>query len=112
MEQFIEKELKILNIRKKYAGHKLIKCAVLLVIENEDRLRHVIRDIYDPTALKTGCKIKQVERNIRPMIFKAWDTNREHLNEIAGTELTAPPTVSEFIEYLADYVKDNYTIAI
>ena len=112
MEHFIERELIILNIRKRYAGHKLIKCVVLLVIENEDRLRHVIRDVYEPTALRTSFKTKQVERTIRPMIFKAWDTNRVQLNEIAGTELMTPPTVSEFIEYLADYVKENCTISV
>lgn len=110
MKKFIEKELKSLGIYKKYMGHRLIRCATLLVIENEDRLRHVVKDIYEPTVQIVRCKTKQVERNIRTMIFKAWDINRNHLQEIAGVELMALPTVSELIEYLADYVKENFVI--
>ena len=111
MEKCIEKELKLLGIHKRYLGHSLIKRATLLVLENEERLRHVGREIYEPTAQIVGCSTKRVERNIRTMIFRAWDTNKKQLEKVAGVPLMMPPTVSEFIEYLADYVKENSVVS-
>ena len=62
------------------------------------------RDLY------TGSRVfhvewNAVERNLRTAIFRVWRMRRQRLFEIAGYEMTVPPTGSEFLDILLSYVQ-------
>ena len=111
MKTIIENILNSLNISRRYLGYRLTVYAVTLVLENENRLLHIVKEVYAPTAKMANCSIYCVERNIRTVIFIAWNNNREFLNEIAGAKLSVPPTVSEFIDILSQYIKENCSVS-
>ena len=103
----IQNTLRTLGITKNYDGYRLTLSAVRLALEDERRLRFVIREIYRPVSVLCGCPLAHVERNIRTVIFRAWKFNRPFLSTIAGFPLEAPPAVSHFIEMLANFHADD-----
>ena len=92
--------LRELAIGKNYKGHREIAYAIQLLLEDEDRLCAVVKEIYIPVA-----EYFQVERNLRTAIFRVWRMRRQRLFEIAGYEMTVPPTGSEFLDILLSYVR-------
>ena len=107
MKTTLQNALRTLGITRNYDGYRLTLNAVQLALEDEKRLRFVIREIYRPVAALCNCPLAHVERNIRTVIFRAWRVNRPFLSELAGFPLEAPPTVSHFIEMLVNYLADH-----
>ena len=105
MQEPIRRTLYHLRITGNYRGTRQLACAVELVLEDDSRLLSVIREIYTPVAERCGCNVETIERNIRTVIFRVWHTRRKALIELAGYPMDAPPTVSEFIAILADYIR-------
>lgn len=107
MKTNIHNTLHTLGITRNYDGYRLTLAAVQLALEDESRLRFVTRQIYHPVPVICSCPLTHVERNIRTVIFRAWDVNRTFLFEIAGFPLDAPPSVSLFIEMLVNHLSDQ-----
>ena len=105
MENQIKDTLRSLGITTNYYGFHRTLSAVVLVLEDSDRLQSVTREIYWVIAAECGCKRSAVERNIRTVIQRAWRVNPRQLIVMAGYPLTEPPTASEFIEIIANYVE-------
>lgn len=101
----IKELLHSLGITGKYKGYIFATIACELVLEDETRLYHITYEVYSEIAKRYGCHEASVERNIRTIIYKAWDLRRERFIEVAGIPLTEPPTVSDFIDYLATYIQ-------
>ena len=74
-------------------------------MENEDRLEAVTKEIYREVAKRCGCNWSAVERNIRTVVQRAWRINRPLLIRMAGYPLEVPPTASEFIAIVANYIQ-------
>jgi len=108
MENRIKDTLRSLGITTNYYGFHGVLSAVELVLEDGDRLQSVTREIYWAVAEKSGCKRAAVERNIRTVVQRAWRINPRLLINMAGYPLNEPPTASEFIEIVANYVERNY----
>ena len=108
MTKIIENILHSLGITRNYCGYHQTVTAVKLAIEDEFRLLSVTKSIYLPVAYENNCNPLSVERNIRTVILLAWRTNRDVLNNIAGFHLSAPPTVSQFIDIIASYIQRTY----
>ena len=108
MKNFIGGLLIKLGINRTYLGHQATLCSVMIAIENEMSLLNIIRDIYTTVSETLNCKTECVERNIRTVIFIAWKNNKSLLEEISGIELDTPPTVSQFIDIIANYTLRNY----
>ena len=107
MIKSIQDILHALGITMNYTGYHYIEIAVELATNDIGRLCNIIKEIYQPVADICSCPCARVERNIRTVIFKAWNTNKALLIEIAGFKMYAPPTVSEFISILVAYLKCN-----
>lgn len=107
MENQIKETLRALGVTTNYYGFYRTIAAVELVLENNERLQSVTREIYWVIAENCGCKRSAVERNIRTVIQRAWRINPKRLIVMAGYPLTEPPTASEFIEIIANYVARN-----
>ena len=97
--------LENLGITRKYKGYYYLSDAVEIVNINETTLLNVGKHIYSPISLKYNCNIRTIERNIRTVILKAWKNNKYQIENIMGVKPTSPPTVTEFIDGLAYYVK-------
>lgn len=105
MNAITREVLQSLSITGNYRGFLYTVIACELIYDNETKLHNVTQDIYCEIAEICGCRVHTVERNIRTIIFHAWQEQRELLCEIAGVTLTAPPSVSEFLSIISNYVK-------
>lgn len=105
MNAITREVLQSLSITGNYRGFLYTVIACELIYDNETKLHNVTQDIYCEIAEICGCRVHTVERNIRTIIFHAWQEQRERLCEIAGVTLTAPPSVSEFLSIISNYVR-------
>lgn len=94
-----------LGVTGKYNGYSMAVKACDLIMEDESRLLKVTKSLYPEVAKQCGVGKITVERNIRTIIYKAWDTNRAKLCEIARFELTTPPTATEFLDMLVSHFR-------
>lgn len=101
----IEIILRKLGIVSTYKGYKAAVIAVGLALEDEDRLHSVTRDIYAETARLMSSTPSAIEKNLRTVAKRAWDVNRTDLERMAGYRLFAPPSVSEFLDILFNYIQ-------
>ena len=101
----IKELLHSLGITGKYRGYTYTMIACELALEDETRLYCITSEVYNRIASECECGKASVERNIRTVIMKAWKLRRERLVEMAGLPLSAPPTVSDFIDYLITYIQ-------
>ena len=97
--------LRSLGITGKYSGYLMTVKACELIMEDESRLLKVTKLLYPEVAKRCGVGKITVERNIRTIVYKAWDTNRPKLCEIARFELTTPPTATEFLDMLVSHLR-------
>lgn len=93
-----------LGIYRNYKGYKRLIYAIYLVLENENRLEAVVKEVYMPVAEKYRCSWGAVERCLRESINRIWITNHEKLCEVANADLTKPPTPAELIDIIAVYI--------
>ena len=99
--------LRSLGITGRFLGCLRAALAIQIAINNPDALYAVTKEIYFAVARAEECSWQAVERNLRTAILRAWDKNRPLLCKIAGYPLTAPPTISEFIEMVAYYTQKH-----
>ena len=101
----VEIILRCLGICSTYRGYKIALLAVRLALEDEDRLSSVTKSIYGEIAARTGATPSAVEKNLRTVVFRAWEINPKELERMAGYPLLSPPTVSEFLDILFTYIQ-------
>lgn len=99
--------LRSLGITANYRGYHITIIACELLMKNEMLFLRITKGLYPEVARKLNCRTITVERNIRTIIYRAWDIRRERLCEIAGIELTEPPKVVEFLDMLISYVNEH-----
>lgn len=105
MNKQIDTRLQKLGITKKYNGYFLLKSAVELALEDDFRLQSVMKEIYKPVAEMHSCNFCCVERNIRTVLFTAWNSCSNELIRMARFQLPQPPSVSEFISIIASDIQ-------
>lgn len=104
----IVQDLRTMGIGRRYLGYYLTIKAVRMVVLDENLLLTMKQGIYEPLAREALCDWRAVERNIRTIIRRAWNVNREHLCSLAGYPMRQEPTVSEFLEMLSDHAHSNF----
>ena len=105
MDAVIREVLQPFGITRNYRGHAQLICAVRLVLEDENRLLCVKRDVYEVVAARCGSTYRRVERNLRTVVLRAWRRNRPFLTQMTRFPLSEPPTVSQFIDIVATYIQ-------
>lgn len=103
-ENKIHEILLSLGIGRQYIGHGITAQAVLMVIEDEQRLLCLKQSIFQPLAVQRDCDWRTIERNIRTVISRAWKLNAGQLTQMAVYPLLRAPTVTEFLDILSAYV--------
>ncbi|MBQ8227689.1 MAG: hypothetical protein IJZ88_01610 [Clostridia bacterium] len=102
MENDVLKLLRGLGVGKIYRGCRAVVIFVELASDDEDRLLNIV-ETYKEIATRTGTTWTAVERNIRTVVNRAWETNSQLLIEIAGYPMQIPPTASEFLEIIYNH---------
>ena len=97
--------LRQLGITANYTGFFHASYSVLLAMENPQRLLLVTKWLYPEVAKRYHTTGKAVERNIRTIVLRAWQLNRETLEQIAGCSLTIKPTAAQFISILSAHLQ-------
>ena len=108
----VQDTLRSLGVSRKYHGFRLTVMAIELVLDNEDRLEAVTKEIYWEIANLCGCNRNSVERNIRTVVQRVWRINPSLLIQMAGYPMDSPPTVSEFIEVVSNYIRRSNAVPI
>lgn len=101
----IQESLRSLLVTGRYRGYKQAVIALQIIVENEDAIYSVNENIYLEVARRCGCNPKCIERNIRTIIYRIWRINKDRLRAMAGYPLIAPPTVSEFLDIVANHIR-------
>ena len=101
--QIVIDDLRNMGIGRQYLGYKLIIKAVRMILEDDNRLLCIKREIFLPLAEQEHCDWRTIERNLRTIIHRAWKINRDYLIILARYPTNQEPTVTEFVEILSEH---------
>ena len=90
-------------------GYQFLREAVNMVIENQDTINRITKELYPGIAKKFGTSASKVERAMRHAIEVAWNRGRlDSINQMYGYNVFSAddkPTNGEFIALVADKVR-------
>jgi len=90
-----------LGIKATYKGFFHTSYAVLLSVENKQRLLFVTKWLYPEVAKHYNTTPECVERNIRTIATIAWQSNPALLQTLARYQISRKPSTSELVAILA-----------
>ncbi|MCD8050732.1 MAG: sporulation initiation factor Spo0A C-terminal domain-containing protein [Clostridiales bacterium] len=96
-----------LGICPNYTGYMELRLALRLVSEDPARLTALVRQVYMPVGGAVSKSWLAVERNLRTVIRRAWETNPAFLQEVAGRPLDHGPETGEFLAMMYVYLMDG-----
>ena len=100
--QDIHRALLAVRANSTLKGFDQAVCAVSLVIQDEDLLKRVTRELYPQVEKMCGAPKGTVERNLRTLISQCWaDGGKIPLELMAKRELEEKPKPVQFIEIIA-----------
>ena len=81
-------------------SYSILSACLQYILEQEDRLEAVQKEIYEPIAEKRSCEWTAIQSSIRRAAQIAWSTNPDLVRELAGYPLTGCPSAVQFLEML------------
>ena len=97
--------LRTLGIGRTYKGYYYTAHAVWMVMADATMLLYISKDLYPEIAKKHHTSVNCVERNIRTVVSRCWESEYiEALESMAGVRLYRKPTSGEFIDILSNYL--------
>lgn len=99
----VERILRSCKITTKYKGYFYLPEAVQIAETHADEPVQVTKDIYPQIARKYHTSVCCVERNIRTVVERCWDNNKEFVQSILGYADVRCPSNMEFIDAVAHY---------
>ena len=97
--------LRPLGITERYFGVRQLIQAVEMVMENPDTIHALQKEVYDVIALQYSVSWGAVERNLRLISQKAWDTDSGYVEKLAGYPMSKRPTASQLIDTILHSVQ-------
>ncbi|MCI6229132.1 MAG: sporulation initiation factor Spo0A C-terminal domain-containing protein [Clostridiales bacterium] len=97
--------LRPLGITEKYIGAKQLIQAIEIVLKCPGSLHAIQKEIYDVIALQYSVSGGAVERNLRMVSQKAWETDSQYMENLAGYPMAKRPTASQLIEIILHSVQ-------
>ena len=76
-------------------------------MENPDTIHAFPKEVYDVIAAQYPVSWGAVERNLRLISQKAWDTDSGYVEKLAGYPMSKRPTASELIEIILRRVEQT-----
>lgn len=103
----IESLLRRMGSNSSYCGFNYTVYGIVLAIQDRERLVYITKGIYPDVAKEFNTSWKCVERDIRTVVDVIWNYgDRELLERVRGIELNQKPQNKEFIEMMAEYIKN------
>lgn len=99
-EEEIESLLLDLGAAPQYNGYWLAKYSLVLISREPERLQLVTKWLYPDVGREYQMRDMAVERNIRTMVQKIWETNRPELRRLEGFSREKRPSSSQFLSML------------
>ena len=97
--------LRPLGITERYFGVRQLIQAVEMVMENPDYINALQKEVYDVIALQYSVSWGAIERNLRIISQRAWDTDPVYIEKLAGYPMSKRPTASQLIEIILHNVQ-------
>ena len=97
--------LRPLGITERYFGVRQLIQAVEMVMENPDTIHALQKEVYDVIALQYSVSWGAIERNLRIISQRAWDTDPVYIEKLAGYPMSKRPTASQLIEIILHNVQ-------
>lgn len=89
-----------MGITEKYIGVRQLIQAVEMVMENPDYINALQKEVLSVIAAQYSVSWGAVERNLRLISQKAWDTDSGYVENLAGYPMSKRPTASQLIEII------------
>ena len=109
IETIVTNNIHELGVPAHIKGYQYMRTAIMMVLDNQDLLNFITKQLYPEIAKKYKTTSSRVERAIRHAIEVAWGRGRpETLNEIFGYTIhdgKGKPTNSEFIAMVSDRIR-------
>lgn len=96
----IAQTLRPLGITRSMKAYSVLTDCILRILEQEDRLEAVQKEVYEPLAELRCCDWKAIQSTIRRAALTAWNTNPEYVRQLAGYPLNGCPSAVQFLEML------------
>lgn len=102
-----EKMLRELGIGRNRVAFTQISVCLEIIAKDPARMTNICEDVYAVAALRLGCPVGNVERNLRNAIFSAWKRDRSYFDRLAGFTVRNRPSVSEFLDMVLAYAQEH-----
>lgn len=97
--------LRPLGITERYFGVRQLIQAVEMVMENPGTVHALQKEVFSEIAAQYSVTWGAVERNLRIISQKAWDTDPVYVEKLAGYPMSKRPTASQLIEIILHSVQ-------
>lgn len=109
LENIVTKIIHEIGIPANIVGHKYLRKAIILSVENPEMLESITKQLYPAVARHFSTTPSCVERALRHSIEKAWGkSDPEIIKNLFGSTVSADkgkPTNSEFIALITDKLR-------
>ena len=103
----IAQTLRSLGITRSMKAYGVLTDCILRILEQEDRLEAVQKEVYEPLAELRCCDWKAIQSAIRRAAQTAWSTNPSRVQKLAGYPLDGCPSAVQFLEMLYNDLARN-----
>ena len=97
--------LRPLGITEKYFGVRQLIQAVEMVMENPDTIHALQKEVFSVIAAQYSVSWGAIERNLRIISQRAWDTDSLYMEQLAGYPMSKRPSASQLIEIILHSVQ-------
>lgn len=97
--------LRPLGITERYLGVRQLIQAVEMIMENPDTIHALQKEVLSEIAAQYSVTWGAVERNLRLISQRAWDTDSGYVEKLAGYPMSKRPTASQLIEIILHSVQ-------
>lgn len=108
----VTKLLHEIGIPAHMLGHDYLRYAILIVLEEPQKIRNITKEVYPEIANKYHTSIGSVEKGIRNTIETTWNrVHHECLYEVFGNTIDIrknKPSNKEFIATIVDRLRIGY----
>ena len=97
--------LRPLGITERYFGVRQLIQAVEMVMENPDTIHALQKEVFSEIAAQYSVSWGAIERNLRIISQRAWDTDPVYIEKLSGYPMSKRPTASQLIEIILHNVQ-------
>ena len=97
--------LRPLGITERYFGVRQLIQAVEMVMENPDTIHALQKEVFSEIAAQYSVSWGAIERNLRIISKRAWDTDPVYMENLAGYPMSKRPSASQLIEIILHSVQ-------